>query len=215
MDRPFPVLGVAGKHDVRTAPPFLEDEGAGANRIGQVVFAVFLHRGRRDDHARDIGQHRRKLRRRRFHGDRDLKRPGRFNFCDAGKVSRPSIAQLGIHQPVEVRHDRRGIAGRVVMKHHARAQRQLEPGGIRRRLESHSKLRHQLALLVDVEQRVIDREAGLLFIERGKDQRIEAGQIVFESDAQRAAAHRVLRHRAGRCQSEGRDGTKGTQPARD
>ena len=213
MDWPFPVLGVAGEHDVRAAPPFLEDEGAGAHRIGQVVLAVLFHRCGRDDHAGNIGQHRRKLRRRRLHGDGDVERPGRFDLGNAGQISRPSIAQLGIHQPIEVRHHRCSIAGRVVMKLHARAQRQLEPGGIGRRLEFFGELGHQLALLVDVEQRVIDREAGLLLIERGKDQRIETGQVVFESDAERTAAHRVLCHRSRRCQCNGRDRANAAQPS--
>jgi hypothetical protein len=116
VHRALPVGAVAHEHDLRATPPFLEDERARTDRVGHVVFTMFLGRGGRHDHARGVGQGGEEVRRGRLHLEHDFQRSGRLDAADARQVGGPAVAVLGVHQALEVFDDRGRIEGRLVME---------------------------------------------------------------------------------------------------
>ena len=192
VHRALPVGAVAHEHDLRATPPFLEDERARTDRVGHVVFTMLLGRGGRHDHARGVGQGGEEVRRGRLHLEHDFQRSGRLDAADARQVGGPAVAVLGVHQALEVFDDRGRIEGRLVMELHAAAQLQLEPGGVGRGFELLGEVGQQVALGADVEQGVVDGDAGLLVVERRNHQRVQPLQVALEGDRQRASAHGAL-----------------------
>ena len=57
------------------------------------------------------------------------------------------------------------VEWRVIMKLHVRPQLDSEPGGVGRRVELLGQIRDQLALGIDIEQRIVDRKSALLVVD--------------------------------------------------
>ena len=199
-----PVVRVALKHDAVLRNALGETKRPRTHRLAAKIGRIFPGRLRRNHHAGAIGQHRQQRRERR----RQVQAGGQvIQHIDAGNRRQFAAAVRAgqVLVALDIEFDRRGIEFLAVVEGHALAQLQGQGLVVRRPGIGSRQLRHDVELVVDIEQLVAQRGEHDAADEAACHGRIEDIGVFGQADAQ------GLCLRAGHKQA-GRDGEDGAQP---
>ena len=179
-----PVVRVALEHDAVLRDALDELERARADRLGAELVALGLRRLGRDHHAGAVGQHREQRRERRRQVEPHRLRVDHVDAGHRRQLAAPVRAGHGL-VALDVELDRRGVELLAVVEGHAAAQLDGQRLVVGRPFVAGRELRHDVQLLVDVEQLVAQRGEHDAADEGARQRRIEHVGVFGQADAQR------------------------------
>ena len=196
-----PVGRMALDDDPVLGDPLDELERARAHRLGAEVGALGLRRLRRDHHAGAIGERGQDRRERRREVELDRRRVDDVDARDRPQLAAPVRAGHRL-VALDVELHRRRVELLAVVEDDVVAQLDRQRLAVGAPLVAGGELRHDLQLLVDVEQLVAERREDDAADEGARQRRIEDVGVLGQADAQ------GLRLRCERRQAERGDGEK-------
>ena len=178
-----PVVGELLDHDLVLRDALDELVGAGADRLQGELVACRLGRLGRHHHAGAVGQLGEQRREGLLEVELDGERVDRLDALDRGELGLAERA-LHVHVPLETVLGGLGVERLAVVEFHAGAQLQHDRLAVGRGLAAQRKLRHDVGLVVDVEQLVAERGEHDARRVETRQAGIEGIRVVTQPDAQ-------------------------------
>src|SRR5581483_8717547 len=159
---------------------------AGLERLAGEVLAARLDRLARDHHPGAVDQDRQQRRERRLQVEDDRHRVLDLDVVDRRELSRARRA-LGRPVAVDVPLDRVGVEVGAVVELDAFAQLERDLLAVAGDLPALGEAGDDLAVGVDLHERVVDLVVGVAVDERARAHRVEVDDVVLEHEGDRAA----------------------------
>jgi hypothetical protein len=197
-----PVARTLLQHDAILLHTLDELEGAGTHGLEAELVAGLLRHLRAQDHAGAVGELRDQRRERSLEDEANGRGVGSFDPVDRRQLGLPERALHG-HVPLEAGLDGSRVHGLAVVELDARTELDGDDFSVLGDLVRQRQLRHDVELLVDVEQLVAQRGEDDAADVGARERRVEHVGVLGEADAQGGLG------RGGRGGEKERDGKAG------